>query len=195
MPAPRYAILTTALLAACSSVAVRPDAVRATDLPERELAEDDARRAARWQDQAIDAVLTRQYAAAQERALAALDVDPRAARARAVLGMTRLQLAVATESELADHRELQSAEAQMELARQLAPDDPFVGWLHAVFLAESGHMSAAADTAEGALARATTAGEQERAALLGAAGTYRYELGEERAAIPHLRAYVALRPD
>jgi Flp pilus assembly protein TadD len=31
--------------------------------------------------------------------------------------------------------------------------------------------------------------------LLGIAGTYRYELGEERAALPHLRAYVELRPD
>src|SRR5690606_20292251 len=35
----------------------------------------------------------------------------------------------------------------------------------------------------------------ELSALLGTAGTYRYELGEERAARPHLEAYVALRPD
>ncbi|MEZ6036783.1 MAG: hypothetical protein R3F29_04845 [Planctomycetota bacterium] len=31
--------------------------------------------------------------------------------------------------------------------------------------------------------------------MLGAAGAYRYELGEERAALPHLQAYIALRPD
>jgi hypothetical protein len=35
----------------------------------------------------------------------------------------------------------------------------------------------------------------ERAALLGLAGRYRYELGEERAALPLLQEYVALRPE
>jgi Flp pilus assembly protein TadD len=67
--------------------------------------------------------------------------------------------------------------------------------MHAVFLAESGHMSAAAAAAEEALVRSVDAPPSERAALLGTAGTYRFELGEERAARPHLEAYVRLRPD
>jgi hypothetical protein len=88
-----------------------------------------------------------------------------------------------------------AGEAQLLLAEDLAPGDPFVGWMHAVMLAEAGHMTAAAATAEAALGRTAAAPPTERAALLGVAGTYRYELGEERAAVPHLQAYVALRPD
>lgn len=67
--------------------------------------------------------------------------------------------------------------------------------MQAVFLAEAGHLSAAAAAAEAALARCGDAPAADKAALLGVAGTYRYELGEERAALPHLRAYTGLRPD
>jgi tetratricopeptide (TPR) repeat protein len=64
-----------------------------------------------------------------------------------------------------------------------------------VFLAESGHMSAAAAAADVALARTTKAPPEARAALFGVAGTYRYELGEERAARPLLQEYLSIRPD
>ena len=56
-------------------------------------------------------------------------------------------------------------------------------------------VAPAAAAAEEALGSSATATVAERAGLLGAAATYRYELGEERAARPHLEAYVALRPD
>ena len=52
-----------------------------------------------------------------------------------------------------------------------------------------------AAVAEAALTRTTAAPAEERAPLFGLAGRYRYELGEERAALPLLQAYVGLRPD
>jgi tetratricopeptide (TPR) repeat protein len=142
---------------------------------------------------AIDAVVRRHYGDAGREASLALELDPRAARARAVLGMVLLQSAAEQDPpELFAQR---SGELEIERARLLAPDDAIVGWLRAVFLAETGHITAAAAAAEEALAQSDGASPAERAALLGVAGTYRYELGEERAALPHLQEYVALRSD
>lgn len=181
------------LLPACAAVSPRPEAADASTLPVREL--DDADRNARdgHVGLAIENVMLRRYEQAEAAASAALAIDPRTARARAVLGMARLQLAL--QQPLPDQRQCNAAEAEMHLARQLGPSDAFVGFLSAVFLAESGHMSAAAAEAEAALARAKDAPAADRSSLLGIAGTYRYELGEEIAARPHLEAYVALRPD
>jgi tetratricopeptide (TPR) repeat protein len=67
--------------------------------------------------------------------------------------------------------------------------------MRADFLAEAGHLSAAAATAEAALLRTADAPAADRAALLAVAGNCRYELGEERAALPHLQAYFGLQPD
>jgi tetratricopeptide (TPR) repeat protein len=135
----------------------------------------------------------RRYEEAEAFANQALAINPRSARGRAVLGMVKLQMA--SRQQPSDWFAVRAAEVEMELAKQLEPKNAFVGWLHAVFLAESGHMSAAAAAAEDALVRSVDASASERAELLGIAGTYRYELGEERAARPHLEAYVALRPD
>ncbi|MEO6593360.1 MAG: tetratricopeptide repeat protein [Planctomycetota bacterium] len=144
-------------------------------------------------DGAVRAVVRRQYGEAETEARAALGIDPRAARARSVLAMVMLQRANLRDPP--DVFEANAGENEALLAEQLAPDDAFVGWMRAVFLAEAGHMSAAAAAAEAALARTADAPATERAALLGAAGTYRYELGEERAALTLLQAYIGLRPD
>ncbi|MBL9079237.1 MAG: tetratricopeptide repeat protein [Planctomycetes bacterium] len=186
-----FAVGTVA--AACAGVSPRPKAADAAALPRVALSTDSARDLARHVERAIDAVVQLRYVEAEAEARAALELDPRSARARAVLGMVLFQRAG-----LDDPPDLFLAnrgESELQLAEQLDPTDPFVGWMHAVLLAEAGHMSAAAAQAEAALARAGDRTPQERAALLGAAGTYRYELGEERAAVPHLQAYVALRPD
>lgn len=142
---------------------------------------------------AIEAVIQRRYGEAAAAAGEALDLDPRSARARAVLAMVELQ--AASTQDPVEWRGLRSGEAQLAMAKQLAPEDAFVGYMDAVFLAETGHLSAAAVAAEDALQRSRQAPAAEQAALLGIAGTYRYELGEERAAVPHLRAYTGLRPD
>ncbi|HEB52470.1 MAG TPA: tetratricopeptide repeat protein [bacterium] len=181
------------LLAGCAGVAPNPAAASVADLPVVELSEARSERLAGFEARAVDAVVRRHYREARSLARRALALDPRSARARAVLGMVLLQ--DAARSEPVEWTGLRKGEFQIELARRLAPNDAFVGWIRAVFLAETGHMSAAAAAAEQALVDTTGAPAAERAALLGTAGTYRYELGEERAALPHLEAYVALRPD
>ncbi|MGC6486265.1 MAG: hypothetical protein ACON4Z_01340 [Planctomycetota bacterium] len=181
------------LLTACAAVAPDPAGVSVDALPQVELG--DRRRAERDDavQRAVEAVVQQRYAEAGAAARAALGLAPRAARARAVLAMVDLQEASAQDP--VEWRGLRRGEAQLATARALAPADAFVGWMHAVFLAETGHVSAAAAAAEDALARCGSAPAAEKAALLGIAATYRYELGEERAAVPHLRAYTALRPD
>ena len=180
-------------LAACSAVSVRPDQADAAALPRANLTDADRQLLAEQVQQAMDAVVRRRYAEADKLAQAALAIDPRSARARAVRGMVLLQQAA--QQDPPTLHQLHAGEHEIELAHQLAPGDAFVGWMRAVFFAETGHMSAAAAAAEEAVAEAGQAPPEERAALLGIAGTYRYELGEERAAIAHLQEYVALRPD
>ncbi|MFK7739395.1 MAG: tetratricopeptide repeat protein [Planctomycetota bacterium] len=181
------------VLLGCASVAPNPDEVRADLLPEVALNAAEQAACVELEQTAVDAVVRRRYGEARDAATAALARNPRAARARAVLGMVLLQ--EASQVEPVEWVKLRRGECEMRLATQLKPDDAFVGWLHAVFLAETGHMSAAALAAEQALERTADAPASERAALLGIAGTYRYELGEERAALPHLETYVLLRPD
>ena len=180
-------------LAACSAVSPDPATANAADLPRLVLSEQQAQACQQLEDAAVEAVVRRRYEDAEKAANRALAMNPRSARARAVLAMVKLQLA--NRHQPSDWYGQRAGEWQMELARQLDPQSAFVGWMHAVFLAEAGHMSAAAAAAEDALARTANAPASERAALLGTAGTYRYELGEERAARPHLEAYALLRPD
>jgi tetratricopeptide (TPR) repeat protein len=181
------------LWVACSTVAPDPATASAESLPVVELSEAQLAKCENWEAQATDAVMRRQYAKAEQLADRVLAENPRSGVARAVLGMVKLQRAA--EQQPTDWFDLRAGEYELQLALQLAPASAFVGWMHAVFLAESGHMSAAAQAAEDALDRSKDAPESERAALLGIAGRYRYELGEERAALPHLQAYVVLRPD
>jgi tetratricopeptide (TPR) repeat protein len=185
--------LTMLLLAACGGTTLDPAVADANALPRRELDAAEHERVGALVDAAMAAVVRRRFEEAGGLAAQAIELDPRCARARAVRAMVRLQRAAAvTPPELF---EANAGEHELQLARQLAPDDAFVGWIAAVFLAETGHVSAAAEAAELALTRAAAAPPNERSALLGIAATYRYELGEERAALPHLREYVTLRPD
>lgn len=179
--------------AACAGIAPDPAFASIEGLAQVALSVEDIALRDRLEAEAIDAVVRRRYDQAKELAVRVVEIDPRAARARAVLGMVKLQ--AAAQQQPIEWFGQRSGEFELALARQLGPNDAFVGWMHAVFLAESGHMSAAAAAAEEALARAAQAPESERAALLGTAGTYRYELGEERAALPHLQIYVGMRPD
>lgn len=180
-------------LAACRGVSPRPEGADASTLPAVTLSPDSQHDLLARVDEAIDAIVRRRIDEADTAARAALDIDPRCARARAALGMVLFQKAAVEDPP--DLFLANAGERELRLALQLSPDDAFVGWAHARFLAESGHMSAAAAAAESALARAGQAPAAERAALLWSAGTYRYELGEERAALPHLQECVALLPD
>lgn len=186
-------LVASVILAACAGVSPLPMAAASADIPAVELGPGELARRDAAIDEAVIAVVRRRYDDARAAAERALAVDPRAARARSVLGMVLLQ-----EARLVEPPDLHlqnRGEAEVLTAEQLEPADAFCGWMRAVFLAESGHMSAAAAAAEAALSRTREAPAAERAALLGIAGTYRYELGEDRAALPHLQEYVALRPD
>lgn len=184
--------LLVPFLLGCAGVAPDPQHASIDDLATVTLSDAERAECEALEQDAIDAVVRRRYEQAEVAANRVLAKNPRSAKARAVLGMVRLQIAARVQP--TDWYGTRAGEVQLELARQLDPNSAFVGWMHAVFLAESGHMSAAAAAAEEALARSAAAPATERAALLGTAGTYRYELGEERAARPHLEAYVALRP-
>jgi tetratricopeptide (TPR) repeat protein len=186
-------VLLLAIGAACAGVSPRPEQADATQLPVVTLDAEGVATRDRLVEEAKEAVIRRRYDEADALASEALDLDPRAARAHAVAAMVKL--ARAGRQDPPDLYGSNAGEQQVALAVQLAPGDGFVGWMQAVFLAEAGHMSAAAEAAEAALARCRELPANERAALLGIAGTYRYELGEERAALPHLQAYLALRPD
>ena len=185
--------LLASALFGCAGVSPDPSQASIDDLPEVTLSPEDQDQCEALEQDAVDAVVRLRYEQAGEIADRVLALNPRSAKARAVRGMVRLQLAA--KDKPTDWYGARAGEVELELARQLEPDSAFVGWMHAVFLAESGHMSAAAQAAEEALVRSAAAPAAERAALLGTAATYRYELGEERAARPHLEAYVALRPD
>jgi tetratricopeptide (TPR) repeat protein len=180
-------------LAACAGVSIDPATADGTRVPTRTLDATERRRVTALVEAAMTAVDERRFADAELAAREAIGIEPRNARALAVAAMARLAGASAVTPP--DLKIANDAEYTMRLAAQLGPDDAFVGWMHAVFLAETGHMSAAAETAERALSRATAAPANERAALLLTAGTYRYELGEERRALPHLQGYLNLRPD
>ncbi|HZN39864.1 MAG TPA: tetratricopeptide repeat protein [Planctomycetota bacterium] len=182
-----------ALIAGCAGVSLRPELANADTLPVYELSAADQQELAVVLDRAKEAMVRQHYEEAEEHALRALDIDPRAARARAVVGMVLLQRAKRRDPP--EVFEANAGETEMLLAEQIAPNDAFVGRMRAVFLAETGHMSAAAAAAEAALLRATDAPAADRAALLAIAGNCRYELGEERAALPHLQACFGLQPD
>jgi tetratricopeptide (TPR) repeat protein len=182
-----------ALIAACAGVSLRPELANADTLPVYELTATEQQELAAITDRAIQAVVRRHYEEAEQESLRALDIDPRAARARAVLGMVLLQRA--RRRDPPDVFDVNAGETEMLLAEQIAPNDAFVGRMRADFLAEAGHLSAAAATAEAALLRTADAPAADRAALLAVAGNCRYELGEERAALPHLQAYFGLQPD
>jgi len=190
---PGIRLLLLTALTGCAGVTPDPAAASIDDLPVVELDDQALARRTELEQSAMAAVVQRQFEEASEFAERALGVDPRSARARAVLGMVSLQRAA--EQDPIEGAGLRRGEEQLAMAQQLAPADAFVGWMQAVFLAECGHLSAAAAAAEAALARCEAAPASEKAALLGIAGTYRYELGEERAALPHLDAYTALRSD
>jgi tetratricopeptide (TPR) repeat protein len=197
MRAPSASLLLLLLLAApaggCAGVTPRVDRATAADVPSVQLSPAEQASVRTHVERAMAAVIRRQFDEAGEAAEVALAIDPRAARARAVRA-----LVIAQRGAVEDPPNLQAerqAECELVIAGEIAPNDAFVGWVHALFLAEAGHLSAAAEVAEATLRRAGNAPPSERSALLGIAGRYRYELGEERLALPLLQDYVSLRPD
>lgn len=187
------AILGVAFLTGCSGVSPRPEDL-ASALPQsRELTDAERAAVAASVEEALHALELRRFEVAGESARAALQIEPRCARAHAVRGLVRQQYATAMAP--ADLYTLNQADGDTLLATRLAPDDPVVMRLRARFLATSGHLSAAAAATESWLQGHPDTPPEAAAPLLAQAGEWRYELGEERAALPHLRALVTNRED
>lgn len=180
--------LAAALLAACRGAAPDPEAM-ARDLPEAarlpEAAQQDIRITA---DRAVDAFDAGRLEGAEELARQALDRDPACARARAVLANCLFARAARTQPpEL--HLQ-QEADGETLRAVALAPKDPVVVRLRGAFLAATMHLSAAAEAAERLLQQPPAALDHEWLDLFRAAGMWRFQLGEERAAREWLRIAV-----
>lgn len=172
------------LLAGCSSVSTPPEQYAAGEPPARELTPDQRRRVEALEERAIEHADLGRFGAAEDAAQAALEVDPRAARARAVLGRCLLHRSRAWSPP--DLALQMRGEGECLLASRLAPADPVVGRFHAELLAGTGHLSAAAAVAEGVLLRQSAEPSAETLRLIARAADYRYQLGEERLAREHL---------
>ncbi|HIE72652.1 MAG TPA: hypothetical protein EYP98_22200 [Planctomycetes bacterium] len=123
--------LLVPFLVACVGTAPDPSQASIDDLPDVTLSDAERAECEALEQDAIDAVVGRRYEQAEVAANRVLAKNPRSARARAVLGMVRLQIAARIEP--TDWFGARAGEVEMELARQLDPNSTFVGWMHAVF--------------------------------------------------------------
>lgn len=195
MPDRRWPLTTLLLAAACAGASVDPQRASVDDLApaaaspaDRAAALADAEAAvAAWRETRADDAL--------RLAATALARDPRCGRALAVQALARWR--AAQKESPPPLRDANTAEAALRQAVAAAPDDAFAGLALATILGDVGHLSAAAEAAETALDRATApaTARADRADLLAMAAACRFELGEERAALPHLQAASALQPD
>jgi tetratricopeptide (TPR) repeat protein len=194
MPERRWLLTPLLLAAACAGASADPRRASVDELPPG--AESPAERAAALAeaDAAVDAYRETRTDDAVRLVAAALDRDPRCGRALAVQALVRWRQAQAEAMPPPLH-DTNAAEAALRQALAAAPDDAFAGLALATFLGDVGHLSAAAEAAEAALARASAPARADRADLLATAAACRFELGEERAALPHLQAAIALQPD
>ena len=186
------------LLAACAGVSTDPRTASVDDLPPA-AADDTARAAARTAaDAAVAAYRATRTGEAAERADAALALDPRCGRALAVRALLQWRQAqtdaAAAGASTPALAAANAAEAALRRAVAAAPRDAFADLALATFLGDVDHLSAAAEAAEAALGATRAATDADRLDLLAVAAACRYELGEERAALPHLQAFVAARP-
>jgi len=179
-------------LCGCGSVSPTPAAMAARTLPAADPGVDVD--AVRRDEQAARVLLEqRRHAEAMALAERILARDPRSARAHAVLGAALLQQAL--RSDPPDLGLQNRADGETLTAVTLQPADPVVGLLRASYLADVGHLSAAATAAEAVLAQSPADEDPERLALVAAAGEWCYELGEEQRALVHLRALAVARRD
>lgn len=176
-----------AAMSACGGVSPVPEEL-AERLPEHvELSAAEARQVEDLTAAALTSVRSGDFQAARRAAEEALALDPRVARAIAVRARCRME-----EARVDEPPELHAwrrAEGELRLAQRLRPNDPEIGLLHADFLEADGHLSAAADAADRVLEHAP-----EHVEALRRASRLRYELGEERLALPLLERLLELDP-
>ena len=175
-------------LAACQGVSPRPEQMAANLPPARQLDQRQLDQVAGHTTTALSLLGANDLDGALREADAALSLDPRAARARAV--RARCQMAQAQADDPPTLAMWRRAEGELLIAERLAPTDIEVGLLHAEFLEADGHLTAAAERLDGLLAY-----YPEDPRCWREAGRLRFELGEERAAAPKLERLLVLDPD
>lgn len=179
-------------LAACAGVSPRPEVLAAQEPPPA-AADVDPAHVTAGENEARLLLSGRRFGAAIAAARAVLALDPRSARARAVLGLAQVQSALAVDPP--DLFGQHQGDGETQLALRLSPQDPLVARLRGETLAAIGHLAAAAAVAEEALARQAPSDLPDYVELVEAAAQWRYELGEEQSALPHLQELARRRPD
>jgi tetratricopeptide (TPR) repeat protein len=137
-------------------------------------------------------LVTGQTASARALVEDALRQDPADARARALLG--NVLLAEARSEDPPDLFRMREGDGETLWALQHQPDDPVVVRLRGRFLAESGHITAAAEVGEAYLDRVAELPDEDHAEVTLAVAAWCYEIGEEQRALPRLRVAVRRRP-
>ncbi len=179
-------------LAACSSAAPSVEQMAAREFAAASSPEDEAE-STRLTSIARAHLDSSEFDDAMDEARDALSLDPRNARARAVLAAAILG---GSEDETPPPLAvLSEAEGESRSALGLAQKDCFVALVHARIVAASGHLSAALAAAESCLQQAVPDASAERAQLAAAAADWAFELGEDRRAIARLREHLDFDPN
>jgi tetratricopeptide (TPR) repeat protein len=179
-------------LAACSSAAPSVEQMAAREFAAASNQEDEAE-AVRIAVEARAQLETGEFDDAIDEARDALDLDPRNARARAVLAAAIL--GGSNDETPPPFAVVCEAEGESRSALGLLPKDCFVALVHARIVAASGHLSAALAAAEACLQQAVPDASAERAQLAAAAADWAFELGEDRRAIARLREHLDFDPN
>lgn len=180
-------------LVACAGVSPAPETIAAMEHPAAALDEAGRQDLQRRTDAAVQALAGSDHERTRALAEAALELDPAAPRPRAVLGLALLRLAQQrTPPDLATQNR---GDGETLAASRSAPADLVVGLLRARFLAESGHLSAAAAAGEACLKQQGMTNGADYLPLLAATAGWCHELGEERRASPWLIQLAERMPD
>ena len=182
-------IVAVSCLAACSTPGPLPENIAAAELPAAaQLTPAERERLDMHVRAGIRDLELRDHHGAADQAGRALAIDGRAARAWAIAGRARQLLASFEQPPSLD--EMHRAEGELRRASGLAPADPVVARLHAEVLRSTGHLTAAVQRAEAGLEAAPNDAD-----LVAVAASLRYDLGDERRAIPHFERLLDLNPD
>jgi tetratricopeptide (TPR) repeat protein len=180
-------------IAACAGVSPSPEAIAAQEHTPAVLDAVGQQDLQSKTEAALQALTSGDPELAVSQAEAALALDPAAPRPRAALGLALLRQAM---RRLPPDLNLQSrGDGETLAASRAAPADLVVGLMRTRFLAESGHLSAAAAAGEACLKLQGMTGQAEYVPLLATTAALCHELGEERRASPWCIQLAERQPD